>query len=120
MKTKNTKSVMPKVILVLAIAFSGLLAREEDPIKSKKLPVINFSQTATDFESGQPVFSTQTTATLNVQRPGSVRIIINDAVDTTVNKKEIELSSLVEFSEGTYTVLIQGKDYQETFGFTIR
>lgn len=111
---------MPKVILIFALAFSGLLTKEEDPIKSKKLPIIEFSQTAIDFESGQPVFSTQTSAVLNVQRHGSVRVIINDAVDTTITKKEIDLSSLVDLSEGTYTILILGKGYQETFGFTIR
>lgn len=112
---------MPKIILIITLAFSGLFVDNEDNLlNSKKLPVIEFSNSAIDFESGQPVFSKKTNAILNVQGGGSVRVIINDAVDAKVTKKQINLSSLIEFSEGTYTVVVKGEDFEEAFGFTIR
>ncbi|WP_420317824.1 hypothetical protein [Ekhidna sp.] len=108
---------MLKFALILAVALFGTSVTETS---KKPLPSIEFSQSAIDFESGQPVFKDETTAILKTASLEEVRVVINDQVDFVTNSENIELSSLIKFSEGTYTVLIQGKDYEETFGFTIR
>lgn len=111
---------MPKIILIITLAFSGLFAKNPTNTAVKKLPVIEFSNSAIDFESGQPVFSEETQAILNTKGAGSVRVIINDSVDKKISKKQVDLSSLIDFSEGTYTVIVKGKDFEEAYGFTIR
>lgn len=112
---------MHKFILILAIAFWGDSLKEDASFeKVESMPIIVFSSPAIDFESGQPVFSKDTDATLNKFESDEVRIFINDSVDIYTDSDAVELSDLINFSEGTYTVLVQGKNYEEVFGFTIR
>ncbi|WP_425392749.1 hypothetical protein [Ekhidna sp.] len=110
---------MLKFALILAVALFGTSATDTSK-NIKTLPSIEFSQSAIDFESGQPVFTDETKAILKTANLEDVRVVINDQVDLITNSDKIEISSLIELSEGTYTVLLQGKDYEETFGFTIR
>ena len=112
---------MPKFILILALAFSGDAV---DTTKSTTildaLPIIEFSNAALDFESGQPVFPKQTSAILKIGSAENVKIYINNEVETQVSDDQVDISTLIEFEEGTYTVLVKGKNYEEAFGFTIR
>ncbi len=112
---------MPKFILLLAIAFVGNSMKETSPTDSLgNMPIIEFSNPAIDFESGQPVFSKTTDAFLSRPDSGEARIFINDSVDVYSTDNQIDLATLIDFTEGTYTVVIQGKNYEEVFGFTIR
>jgi hypothetical protein len=112
---------MPQFILILVLAFSGSLANSSDTtVVLEDLPRIEFSNPALAFESGQPVFSKETSAILKIKTATEVKLIINDLVETQVSANEIDLSSLIDFKEGTYTVLIQGQGYDEAFGFTIK
>ncbi|MEQ8906302.1 hypothetical protein [Ekhidna sp.] len=112
---------MPKFILILALVFSeNAIDSPKSATTIEALPSIEFSDAALDFESGQPVFSKNTTATLKVGTAEDVKIYINNEVETQINNSQVDLTSLIEFSEGTYTVLVKGENFEEAFGFTIR
>ncbi|SNT18592.1 hypothetical protein SAMN05421640_2725 [Ekhidna lutea] len=111
---------MLKLTLLLAFILIGSPVKNEKKDATSSIPSIEFSNPAIEFESGQPVFTKETVATLNKPDSEEVRISINDDVDVSVSSTQIELSSLINLSEGTYTILVQGKNYEETFGFTIK
>ena len=109
---------MKKITLILTLAFvAGAFA----PKKTTELPSIEFSKPASDFESGQPVFPKGTKAFLRNLPSDKSRVMINDEVDKVLDAKRVDVSKLVELSEGTYTIVIETSNGKsEFFGFTIK
>lgn len=109
---------MIKFTLVLSLAFFGTSFGSKN---TAILPSIEFSQPAAEFESGQPVYPKGTKAILRNIPANKARVMINDKVDKVLATKRVDVSKLVELSEGTYTVVIETPNGQsETFGFTIK
>ncbi|MEP0984884.1 hypothetical protein [Ekhidna sp.] len=111
---------MPNSIFILVFVFFGNFNFDTKTSESLDVPSIEFSSSAIGFESGQPVFSRETSIVIDTKDKKNVRVIINEEVDTRISTNTIDLASLVNLSEGTYTILIQGERYEEAFGFTIK
>lgn len=105
------------LLLTLALAVGDLSETNEVIV----LPSIEFSEPASTFESGQPVFPKGTKAVLRNLTCKESRVVINDKVDQVLSADKIEVSDLVNLSEGTYTVIVEMPNgTKEIFGFTIK
>lgn len=85
---------------------------------------LEFSNNAIGIESGQPVFSTDTKVWISNPSKEQVKLYLNE-MEKEANESKIELSEMTEMKEGTYTLIVIGKDDQDnrtesTFGFTIQ
>ena len=113
---------MPKFILIilLALAAGGKEGNTNKDVIKRDTGII-YSQAAIDFESGQPVFTSDLKVTLfrKLNKDG-VRVVVNDSLDVELFSEVIELYDLIDFTVGTYTVMVGEDDKAETFGFTIR
>ena len=110
---------MMKSILILVSSFMYFPSERFEP--TSRLASIVFSEKPTCFESGQPVFSKDLKATiLRQSEVDNVKVLINNSVDKKMRSEIIELSEIVDFKSGTYTVVLQTQDRSETYGFTIR
>ena len=113
---------MPKFALLLIMAILTD-AKVNNPRTDtvKRIASIVYSEKAMEYESGQPVFSSNVEAMLlHRSNQDGVRVIINDVFEDTFDSNVIELNDIVELSEGTYTVVIESGNEEETFAFTIR
>ena len=109
---------MIKITLILAMALFGTTVV---PIETTNLPSIEFSKPASEFESGQPVFPKGTKAVLKNLSADQSRVMINDQIDKVLVTDQVDVSNLVELTEGTYTVIVESsKGKSEIFGFTIK
>lgn len=105
------------LLLTLALTIGDLPATNDIIV----LPSIEFSSPASKFESGQPVFPKGTKAILKNLTCKESRVVINDKVDQILSTDKIQVSDLVNLSEGTYTVIVEMPNgTKETFGFTIK
>ncbi|MEO9482269.1 MAG: hypothetical protein ABJG47_02440 [Ekhidna sp.] len=106
-------------VLVLTLAFSGINSDSSATVTES--PSIEFSKPAAEFESGQPVYPKGTKAFLRNLTTDKSRVVINDKVDEILKSQRVDVSRLVDLSEGTYTVMIESPNgSKETFGFTIK
>ena len=109
---------MLQFVLILAITFTGTTLNESNATTT---PSIEFSKPAAEFESGQPVFPKGTKAYLRNLPTDNSRVLINDKVDRVLTSDRVDVSKLVDLSEGTYTVIIESPNgSKEIFGFTIK
>lgn len=111
---------MIKFALILSLTIFGTSI--DDSAKSATtIPSMEFSKPAAEFESGQPVFPKGTKAFIRNLSSAKSRVVINDKVDKVLALKRVDVSKLVDLSEGTYTVIIETPTGEtETFGFTIK
>ncbi len=113
---------MPKLILIFLLAF----VTDPEKEKTEKDDILRnasivYSEKAIDFESGQPVFTSDVKATLiRKSNQDGVRVMINDSLDVKLFSEVIDIFDLIDPTEGTYTVVIEVGNKTETFGFTIR
>ncbi len=111
---------MVQFVLILALTFCGIHTSDSSSTTTIT-PSIEFSKPATEFESGQPVYPKGTEAVLKNLSAKTARVVINDKVDQVLNSDQVEVSKLVQLSEGTYTVIIESPNgAKNTFGFTIK
>ncbi|MEP1035283.1 hypothetical protein [Ekhidna sp.] len=110
---------MIQFALILSLALFGTSFESSKSMST--LPSIEFSKPILEFESGQPVYPKGTKAFLRNLPSDKSRVVINDKVDKVLKTRRVEVSKLVELSEGTYTVMIETRNGAiETFGFTIK
>lgn len=110
---------MIQFVLIFTLSIFG--STTERTKSYETLPSIEFSKPAADFESGQPVFPKGTKAFIKNLSSISSRVTINDQVDQVLMTQRVDVSKLVELSEGTYTVIVESSNgVNETFGFTIK
>ncbi|WP_370090016.1 hypothetical protein [Ekhidna sp.] len=106
------------IILVVVLLTNGETKKKK--VTERSASVV-FSEKSVSYESGQPVFTEDLKATLiRKSNMDGVRVVINDSLDVLINSEVIELNKLIDFSPGTYTILIELGDDTETFGLTIR
>ncbi len=114
---------MPKFVLIILLGFATDSKDKGGPERdvTKRNTSIIYSQPAIAFESGQPVFTSDVKVTLfRKANIDGVRVVINDSLDMELSSEVIELYDLIDFTQGTYTVVVEVEDQSETFGFTVR
>lgn len=110
---------MVKFVIVLALAIYGKAI--QDAQNTAAVTSVEFTEKAIDFESGQPVFPKGTSVIVRDLPTSKSRVVINETVDLIVNENQVDVSSLLDLTEGTYTVMIASENgNDETFGFTIK
>ena len=113
---------MPKLVLIILLTF--IADSKDKPVDkdvTKRNASILYSLPAIAFESGQPVFTPEVKVTLfRKSNIDGVRVVVNDSLDIELASEVIELGSLIDFTQGTYTVVVEAEEQSETFGFTVR
>jgi len=107
-------------ILVSVVSFNFVVSYSTTQAEAQPYEVgIEFSHSAIDIESGQPVFNKGTKIWLSNPQKEEVKIYLNEEEKET-NSEKVELSDIIKLDVGTYTLVVNTRSDEKVFGFTIQ
>ena len=110
---------MVKFVTILLSVFSFNFVVSYSSIPQPADVVLEFSDKAIAFESGQPVFSKGTKVWLSNPAKKEIKLYLNEEVKE-INGVKVDLSKITKLNEGTYTLVVNTSSEEKTFGFTIQ
>ncbi|WP_425392329.1 hypothetical protein [Ekhidna sp.] len=107
-------------ILISVVSFNFVVSFGTTKAENQPQDVeIQFGDKAVAIESGQPVFNKGTKIWLSNPKKEEIKIFLNEA-EKEIRSKKVELSEITKLDEGTYTLVVNTKNDEKVFGFTIQ